>query len=174
MDELATTLSSWAWPSGLASLREKSAALLLELSRGPGSLYSQVVHDPPDPLIHPECAWDAEVRIGDRLCIAERAFLRERRRKMKKAFAELMSVDESEIDEKDIPVVAIAGSGGGEFLLIRSCVFLTKKIIHFIGFRAMMNTTGSLIGARNSGLLDCITYISGISGQYSVLFENNI
>lgn len=86
------------------------------------------MNDPPDPLIHPECNWDAEVRLGDELCLSERAFLRERRRKMKKAFAKLFNVDESEIDERDIPIVAIAGSGGG--------------------FRAMMNTTGSLIGAK--------------------------
>ena len=64
---------------------------------------------------------------------------------MKKAFARLFGVDESEIDERDLPTVAIAGSGGG--------------------FRAMLNTTGSLIGAKRTGLLDCVTYIAGISGK---------
>jgi hypothetical protein len=29
----------------------------------------------------------------------------------------------------------------------------------------MTNTTGSLVGARESGILDCITYIAGISGS---------
>jgi cytosolic phospholipase A2 len=29
----------------------------------------------------------------------------------------------------------------------------------------MINTTGSLIGARESGILDCTTYVSGISGS---------
>lgn len=114
IDELMSTLSSWSWPSSLANLQEKSSALLLELSRGPGSLYSQVVHDPPDPEVHPECAWDAEVRLSDSLCISERAFLRERRRKMTKAFAHFMNINESEVDERDLPTVAIAGSGGGE------------------------------------------------------------
>ena len=33
---------------------------------------------------------------------------------MRKAFTDLMSVDEYEVDERDLPVVAIAGSGGGE------------------------------------------------------------
>lgn len=120
---------------------------MLELSRGPGSLFQQIVHDHPDPAVHPECQWDAEVRLGDDLCVSERAFLRERKRKMRKAFAKLFNVDESEIDERDLPIVAIAGSGGG--------------------FRAMMNTTGSLIGAKRCGLLDCVTYISGISGESS-------
>ena len=163
MDELRATLSSWSWPARFATLQEKFAALLLELSRGPGSLYSQVVLEPPDPKIHPECAWDAEVRLGDSLCIAERAFLRERRRKMRKAFADLMGVYENEVDERDLPVVAIAGSGGGESPHSRfDRPFVMKNTI--AGFRAMVNTTGSLIGAKKSGLLDCITYVSGISG----------
>jgi cytosolic phospholipase A2 len=29
----------------------------------------------------------------------------------------------------------------------------------------MTNTTGSLVGAKESGLLDCITYVAGISGS---------
>lgn len=32
----------------------------------------------------------------------------------------------------------------------------------------MMNTIGSLIGARKSGLFDCITYMAGISGNLSL------
>ena len=68
---------------------------------------------------------------------------------MKKAFAKLFDVHESEIDERDLPIVAMAGSGGG--------------------FRAMINTTGSLIGAKESGLLDCVTYISGISGMPALI-----
>ncbi|KAL5506975.1 NDUFS7 [Sanghuangporus vaninii] len=145
LNEIRTTLSSWSWPESFSWLQEKASVLLLELSRGPGSLYDQVMKDPSDPAIHPECQWDAEVRVGDDLCINERAFLRMRRRRMHRAFARLFGVDESEIDERDLPIVAIAGSGGG--------------------FRAMSNTIGSLIGAEKSGLLDCTTYISGISGS---------
>jgi len=29
----------------------------------------------------------------------------------------------------------------------------------------MTNTTGSLVGAKETGLLDCISYIAGISGS---------
>ncbi len=57
---------------------------------------------------------DAEVRLGDDLCLSERAFLRDRRRKMKHAFAKLFNIDESEIDERDLPIVALAYSGGGK------------------------------------------------------------
>ena len=79
----------------------------------PGSLYDEIVNTPPDLALHPECEWDAQVRLGEDLCIAERAFLGERKRKMRLAFAKLMGVPESEVDERDLPIVAIAGSGGG-------------------------------------------------------------
>lgn len=83
---------------------------------------------------------------------------------MRKAFADLMGVHENEVDERDLPVVAIAGSGGGESPGSHSDrLFVTQ--ISVAGFRAMVNTTGSLIGAKKFGLLDCITYISGISGK---------
>lgn len=75
------------------------------------------MNDTPDPEAYPECQWDAEVRLGDQLCLSERAFLKERKRKMKAAFAELFEVPESEIEEEDLPIVAIAGSGGGQSLL---------------------------------------------------------
>ena len=61
-----------------------------------------------------EVGWDAHVRLGDDLCVAERAFLSERKRKMKGSFARYVGVDEKEVREEDIPVVAIAASGGGE------------------------------------------------------------
>ncbi|TDL24273.1 FabD/lysophospholipase-like protein [Rickenella mellea] len=140
-----SAISSWTWPASFSNVQAKFSALFLELSRGPDSLYSQIVNYPPDPAVHPECQWDAEVRLGDELCISERAFLKERRRKMKKAFARQFGVPEDEIDERDLPIVALAGSGGG--------------------YRAMINTTGSLVGADASGLLDCITYTAGISGS---------
>ena len=87
--------------------------MFLELSLGPGSLYSEILDTPPDPCIYPEVEWDAQVRLGEELCLAERAFLGERRRIMKTSFAKLIGVPEGDINEHDIPIVAIAGSGGG-------------------------------------------------------------
>jgi len=84
------------------------------LGRGPGSLFEEVIADSENAV---ECAWDAHVRLGEDLPIAERAFLRERRRRIRKSFAELIDVPETEVDERDIPVVAIAGSGGGTSFL---------------------------------------------------------
>ncbi|KAH9855478.1 FabD/lysophospholipase-like protein [Lenzites betulinus] len=135
------------WPSSLQvkDLQERLSALLLELGLGPGSLYDKLVNAPPDPDLHPECEWDAEVRLGQDLCLAERVFLGERKRRMKASFARLMGVPETEIDERDLPIVAIAGSGGG--------------------FRAMLNTLGSLTAAQKLGLLDCVAYTAGVSGS---------
>lgn len=109
-------MSAWAWPQtfDISTVQARVSALFLELGLGPGSLYAEVVDGPPDPTIYPEVEWDAEVRLGEDLCISERAFLHERRRVMRKPFARLMGVSEEVVDERDIPVVAIAGSGGGE------------------------------------------------------------
>ncbi|KAI0635382.1 FabD/lysophospholipase-like protein [Trametes polyzona] len=151
-------MSTWKWPTSfptpdiqwpssfsVADLQERLSALLLELGLGPGSLYDEIVNGTIDPAVNPECDWDAEVRLGEDLCLAERAFLGERRRRMKSAFAKLMGVSEDEVDERDLPIVAIAGSGGG--------------------YRAMLNTLGSLAAAKSSGILDCTTYTAGVSGS---------
>ncbi|KAI0666447.1 FabD/lysophospholipase-like protein [Trametes maxima] len=158
VQSISSTISTWTWPVALPTpdfqwptplpvteLQERFSALLLELGLGPGSLYDRIVNSPPNPAIHPECEWDAEVRLGEELCLPERVFLGERRRRMKASFARLMGVSESEVDERDLPIVAIAGSGGG--------------------YRAMLNTLGSLTAAQSSGLLDCVTYTAGVSGS---------
>ncbi|KAH8099985.1 FabD/lysophospholipase-like protein [Cristinia sonorae] len=140
-------MSAWSWPTTLdfSTIQSRVSALFLELGLGPGSLYSEIVHEPADPTIHPEIEWDAEVRLGNDLCISERAFLHERRRAMREPFAKLIGVSVEEVDERDLPVVAIAGSGGG--------------------YRAMLNTVGSLIGAQATGVLPCTSYVAGVSGH---------
>ncbi|KAK7690859.1 hypothetical protein QCA50_005961 [Cerrena zonata] len=148
VNAISSALSAWSWPSTLdfSAIQEKVSALVLELGLGPGSLYSEIVDELPDALIHPEVEWDAEVRLGDDICFAERAFLGERKRHMKPYFAKLFGVSEQEIDERDLPIVAIAGSGGG--------------------YRAMLNTTGSLIGAQRNGIFPCVSYTAGVSGSH--------
>ncbi len=102
-------ITGWQWPESLSRLREQLNLLMLELGRGEGSLWSEVVKESSDPTLHPEIQWDAEVRLGDELCFSEKAFLRERKRRMLSSFASLFEVPLSEIDERDIPIVAIAG-----------------------------------------------------------------
>ena len=91
-------------------MRFQLNALLLELGRGEGSLWSEVVKEAQDPSIHPEVEWDAEVRLGDELCFPEKAFLRERKRRMMEAFARLFEVPVSELDERDLANIVTAVS----------------------------------------------------------------
>lgn len=121
LKSISDTISTWTWPATLdySAIQERISTLLLEIGRGPGSLYSEIVNEIPDPEIYPEIDWDAEVRLGDGLCLSERAFLKERRRAIRVPFAKLMGVREKDIDERDIPIVAIAGSGGGRLTSIR-------------------------------------------------------
>lgn len=123
-------MPEWSWPASLnfPALQTRLTAFFAELSMGPGSLYVDIVETPPDPAVHPEVEWDADVRLGDDLCVAERAFLVERKRVMKAAFARLFGVDEDEVDERDLPIVAIAGSGGG---MLDSTTFLGNVLTVF-------------------------------------------
>ncbi|KAF9299821.1 hypothetical protein BGZ74_008610 [Mortierella antarctica] len=116
-----------------------------ELQLGDGSLYQSIVSNMSDSNKNPEIQLDATVRTGNALCPQELAFRTARRKKMKKAFAKFIGVKESEVNEADIPVVAIAGSGGG--------------------YRAMISSLGYMIGAKKSGLFDCTMYMAGVSGS---------
>ncbi|KAF9381205.1 hypothetical protein CPC16_009961 [Podila verticillata] len=116
-----------------------------ELQLGDGSLYQSIVANMSDTNKNPEIQLDATVRKGNSLCPQELAFRIARRKKMKKAFAKFIGVKESEVNEADIPVVAIAGSGGG--------------------YRAMISSLGYMIGAKKSGLFDCTMYMAGVSGS---------
>lgn len=163
---ITTAMSEWSWPVTLnfSAIQSRISDFFLELSLGPGSLYSEIVDTPPDPRVYPEVEWDAEVRLGVDLCMAERAFLAERRRVMRVSFARLMGVPEAEVDERDLPVVAIAGSGGGESPHWPCFLYCSWPCP---GYRAMLNTVGSLCGAESTGILDCVTYTAGVSGAYS-------
>ncbi|KAG9126079.1 hypothetical protein FRC07_005004 [Ceratobasidium sp. 392] len=142
---LAGSLLTWVWPESLGWLQNQIRVLVLELSRGPGSLWNEIVESPPDTVDHPEYDWEADVRLGDETCLPEKAFLRNRKRRMRAAFAELFDVPIAEIDERDLPIVAIAGSGGG--------------------YRAMVNSLGALQAAEETGILNCTSYVAGISGS---------
>ncbi|BGO94444.1 hypothetical protein NBRC10512_003818 [Rhodotorula toruloides] len=143
LPDIGGTLSTWT--ESLSSLTTTFSKLQDELSLGPNSTYSRIVQEGKDPSIHPELQWDATVRTGQDLPHTERAFLRNRRDKMRAAFARLMDVPLEEVDVRDLPVVAVAASGGG--------------------YRAMLNTAASLQAAKETGIWDTLTYASGVSGS---------
>lgn len=84
----------------------------------------------------------ATVRVGNDLHPDERAYRTNRAPKVKAALENLLA---RSLDDKKIPVIAFIGSGGG--------------------YRAMLSTTGFLVGAEKIGLLDATTYIVGLSGS---------
>ncbi|KAF9913043.1 hypothetical protein EC991_005911 [Linnemannia zychae] len=116
-----------------------------ELQLGDGSLYQSIVNNMSDANKNPEIQLDATVRQGNDLCPQELAFQTARRKKMKKAFAKFIGVHESDVHESDIPVVALAGSGGG--------------------YRAMISSLGYMMAAKKAGLFDCTMYMAGVSGS---------
>ncbi|KAH0620642.1 hypothetical protein JD844_021308 [Phrynosoma platyrhinos] len=86
---------------------------------------------------------DLDVRLGYDLCSEEKHFLKKRRKYVAAAVKKAVHLQE-ELQDDEVPVVAIMTTGGG----IRS-------------FTAMY---GSLLGLQKLNLLDSITYLTGLSG----------
>ncbi|KAI8878564.1 FabD/lysophospholipase-like protein [Backusella circina FSU 941] len=98
-----------------------------------------------DTELHPEINQDAYVREGQEISEDEIAFVRARREKMRDAFAFFINVNANEVHVDDIPTIGIASSGGG--------------------YRAMVGCSGFLHGMNEVGILDCTTYMAGVSGS---------
>jgi cytosolic phospholipase A2 len=84
----------------------------------------------------------AAVRLSKDLPQAEHLFLEKRLPGTKLALEKLLG---KELKDEQVPRIAFCFSGGG--------------------FRAMIESLGSLIGAENTGLLDSAVYIAGLSGS---------
>jgi phospholipase A2 len=137
-----TNLIVPAWIRKLPSLVSK---LQNELSMKPWSLSWEIWEDAHDPEVNPEILWDAKVRVSEELCDEEKAFLHRRRQKTARALARYLDLKESEIDPRDVPIIAMCGSGGG--------------------LRALVAGTSSYLSAHEAGLFDCVAYTAGVSGS---------
>ncbi|KAJ2686063.1 hypothetical protein IWW39_003880 [Coemansia spiralis] len=98
-----------------------------------------------DPETHPELLQHSSQRIGAGLCRQELEFRKRRAEQMREDFAQFIGVAAETVDERDIPVISVAGSGGG--------------------FRAMVSTAGSLRAMYDAGLAKCVTYNAAVSGS---------
>lgn len=78
-----------------------------------GSLAEEIWQEAQDEDIHPEIALNARVRIGKNLCSDEMAFVRRRKRYTAQALAKYLEIPEVDVDPKDVPTIAVCGSGGG-------------------------------------------------------------
>ncbi|KAF8426920.1 putative cytosolic phospholipase A2 zeta [Tirmania nivea] len=130
------------WTLVLPSYFQKLRA---ELSMLPGSLSYELWQESFSPYLNPELQWDARVRLSPSLCDEEQAFVNRRRKFTTKALAIYLNIPEEEINEEDVPVIAMTCSGGG--------------------VRAMVSAAGSFWAAKAAGLFDCTTYTAGVSGS---------
>lgn len=116
-----------------------------ELSMAPGSLADEIWQEAHDPELNPEIRYPATVRVSDELCDEEKEFLARRKKITAMALAKYLGLDERDVHEEDVPTIAMCGSGGG--------------------LRALVAGTGCMLATEEDGLLDCITYTSGVSGS---------
>ncbi|XP_031614507.1 cytosolic phospholipase A2 [Oreochromis aureus] len=101
-----------------------------------------------------EICTNLDLRFSHTLCDKEKQFREARREKVMLGIKKLLCTEDP-CHPEEVPVVAIAGSGGG--------------------FRAMVGFSGVMKALFESGVLDCATYIAGLSGStwyMSTLYAN--
>jgi hypothetical protein len=81
-----------------------------------GTQYSQddaLEQELTDARLHPEIQWTAQLRRSNDLCDAEAALISQRRRRAVRQLRAFLQIPEDqEINELDVPIVAMGGSGG--------------------------------------------------------------
>ncbi|KAK9446423.1 acyl transferase/acyl hydrolase/lysophospholipase [Limtongia smithiae] len=110
------------------------------------SLGSEMIQESSNAQLNPEIDWTpAHVRLGVELAPEEDAFRKNRVKFTRLALATYLDIPLETINPRDVPVIAVTGSGGG--------------------YRALIAGAGYLSSLESSGLLDCVTYMSGVSGS---------
>ncbi|KAG3261681.1 phospholipase A2 group IVE [Ictidomys tridecemlineatus] len=89
------------------------------------------------------CPDTLDVRLGFSLCQEELEFLQKRKVVVAEALKQVLQLEE-DLLEDEVPVIAIMATGGGA--------------------RSMTSMYGHLLGLQKLNLLNCATYITGLSG----------
>jgi phospholipase A2 len=139
------SISEFVVPEWAKLMPDSVSKLQRELSMAPGSLADEVWQEAHDPYLNPEIERLATVRVSDEICDEEKDFLVRRRKVTTTALAKYLGLPEEEVHPKDVPCIAIVGSGGG--------------------LRALVAGTGSFLATTEAGLFDCVTYTAGVSGS---------
>ncbi|XP_019357279.1 PREDICTED: cytosolic phospholipase A2 [Gavialis gangeticus] len=94
-----------------------------------------------------EVCSSTDLRFSMALCDEEKKFRHQRKEKIMQNIRNLLGAEKSKdlTISRDVPVIAILGSGGG--------------------FRAMVGFSGVMKALYESGILDCATYVAGLSGS---------
>ncbi|XP_065493138.1 cytosolic phospholipase A2 epsilon-like [Caloenas nicobarica] len=90
-----------------------------------------------------DCPDHLDVRLGFDLCVQEQDFLRKRQKYVAPALKKVLQLEQDLLD-RETPVVAIMTTGGG--------------------MRSLTALYGSLRGLKKLNVLDCATYLTGLSG----------
>ncbi|NWQ75576.1 PA24E phospholipase, partial [Columbina picui] len=86
---------------------------------------------------------DLDVRLGFDLCAQEQDFIRKRKKVVAAALKDILQLEE-DLQEDEVPVVAIMTTGGGT--------------------RALTAMYAHLLSVQELNVLDCVSYITGLSG----------
>ncbi|KFP85381.1 Cytosolic phospholipase A2 epsilon, partial [Apaloderma vittatum] len=90
-----------------------------------------------------KCQEDLDVRLGFDLCAQEKDFIRKRKRVVAAALKDVLQLEE-DLQDDEVPVVAIMTTGGGT--------------------RALTAMYAHLLSVQELNVLDCVSYITGLSG----------
>ncbi|KAM6068267.1 cytosolic phospholipase A2 epsilon-like [Theristicus caerulescens] len=90
-----------------------------------------------------KCQEDLDVRLGFDLCAQEQDFIRKRKKVVAAALKDILQLEE-DLQDDEVPVVAIMTTGGGT--------------------RALTAMYAHLLSVQELNVLDCISYITGLSG----------
>ncbi|KAL8178156.1 UNVERIFIED_CONTAM: Cytosolic phospholipase A2 [Gekko kuhli] len=94
-----------------------------------------------------EVCSSTDLRFSMALCDEEKAFRHQRKMRVMQHLNSFLTSEKGNhlTSVRDVPVIAVLGSGGG--------------------FRAMVGFAGVMKALYESGILDCATYIAGLSGS---------
>ncbi|XP_059675904.1 cytosolic phospholipase A2 epsilon [Gavia stellata] len=90
-----------------------------------------------------KCQEDLDVRLGFDLCAQEQDFIRKRKKVVAAALKNILQLEE-DLQDNEVPVVAIMTTGGGT--------------------RALTAMYAHLLSVQELNVLDCVSYITGLSG----------
>lgn len=140
---LGDKIADQVLPEWAQALPGYVAKLQMEMEMGPDSLAYEIWEEAQDESLHPNIVSKARVRIGKDLCPDELAFIQRRKQYTTGALSRYLGI--SDIDPRDVPTIAMSGSGGG--------------------LRALVAGTSSYLSAQEAGLFDIATYTAGVSGS---------
>ncbi|SCV48303.1 related to phospholipase A2, cytosolic [Fusarium fujikuroi] len=140
-------------PPSKVSLSQKSRGIVerwYQRAVDLASVKRLLQRDETDFATYPELQWDAQVRHGSSLHHEEQKFIELRKIRISSQgedalhrFLDLPS--DEKVDPRNVPLIALGGSGGG--------------------YKVMYGFSGFILAAKKHGLWDCITWTAGVSGS---------